>query len=295
MSFFAITTVVSAAASRDMTDLATAKTELGISLPTNDTWISKAITQVSRAVQTYLKRTMVPEVVQDLLDFQSQPFRRRGLLNMPELQLTRWPVIGVISVSQLQSDATTLALVEGTDFRVNYETGTLLRLNVSGQSALWETLPLTVLYMAGYGAKVTEVQPVPATPYKVTVAQSAAFSCGQSVSYANGTKLTRVNASPIAGQYSVASGVYTFAAADLTQSMTFVYGVKALPEDLIEVCLRLVNARYRAKDRDPALVQLETPGVGSQRFWVGRTPGQSSAFPPDIEHMLDEYIMPVIG
>jgi hypothetical protein len=295
MSFSAITTVVSAASSRDMTDLATAKTELSIALTANDAWISKAITQVSRAVQTYLKRTLVPEVVQDLLDFQSQPFRQRHSLNLPELQLSRWPVISIVSVSQLQSDMTALSLVEGTDFRVNYETGTLLRLNTSGQSALWETLPLTVNYMAGYGAKVTEVQSVPATPYKVTVAQSAAFSCDQSVSYANGTKLTRVSASPIAGQYSVTAGVYTFAAADLAQTLTFVYGVKALPEDLIEVCLRLINARYRAKDRDPALVQLETPGVGSQRFWVGRTPGQSSAFPPDIEHMLDEYIMPVVA
>ena len=68
-----------------------------------------------------------------------------------------------------------------------------------------------------------------------------------------------------------------------------------MPEDLIEVCLRLINARYRAKDRDPALVQLETPGIGIQRYWVGRTPGQSSAFPPDIEHMLDTYLMPVVG
>jgi hypothetical protein len=295
MSFLAITTVVSAATSRDMTDVETAKTELGITLPTNDAWISKAISQISRAIQTYIKRTLVPEVVQDVFDFQSQPQRHRRSLGLPELQLTRWPVLSVVSASQLQSDGTMLALLEGTDFRVNYETGTLLRLNTSGYSAFWETLPLTVVYMAGYGAKATEVQAVPAAPYKVTVAQSAAFSCDQSVIYPSGTKLTRVSGSPTVGQYSVAAGIYMFAAADGGQSLTFAYGTKGLPDDLVEVCLRLINARYRAKDRDPALVQIETPGVGTQRFWVGRTPGQSSAFPPDIEHMLDEYLMPVVA
>lgn len=295
MTFSAITTVVSAAVSNDLTDLATAKTELDILSLGNDAWLTKAISQVSRAIRSYIKRVLVPEVVQDQFDYRTQPFRHRGAYNLPELQLTRWPILGIVSVSQLQSNATTLALIEGTDFRVNTETGALLRLNSSGYSALWESLPVTVIYMAGYGARVSEVQVVPATPYKVTVAQSAVFSCDQSVSYASGTKLARVSASPAAGQYTVLAGVYTFAAADAGQSLTFVYGAKGMPEDLIEVCLRLINARYRAKDRDPALVQLETPGIGIQRYWVGRTPGQSSAFPPDIEHMLDTYLMPVVG
>ena len=295
MGFSAITTVISAAANNDLTDLVTTKNELGKTMPCDDAWLTKAITQVSRAIRSYIKRVLVPEVVQDQFDYRTQPSQNCGTTRMAELQLTRWPILGIVSVSQLQSNATTLALIEGTDFRVNYETGALLRLNSSGYSTLWESLPITVIYMAGYGAKVTETQTVPATPYKVTVAQSAAFSCDQSVSYASGVKLARVSATPAAGQYSVAAGVYTFAAADAAQSLTFVYGAKSLPEDLVEVCLRLINARYRAKDRDPALVQMETPGVGIQRFWVGRTPGQSSAFPPDIEHMLDTYLMPVVG
>lgn len=293
MSFFAITTVLSPAVNQDLTDLATVKNELGKTMPGDDAWLTKAISQVSRAIRSYVKRTLVPEVVQDQFDY--RPSHNCGSTRTSELQLTRWPILGIVTVTQLQSNATTLALIEGTDFRVNTETGTLMRLNSSGYSGQWESLPITVVYMAGYGSRVTEVQAVPATPYKVTVAQSAAFSCDQLVSYANGTKLARVSANPAAGQYSVAAGVYTFAAADTGQSLTFTYGAKSLPDDLIEVCLRLVNARYRAKDRDPALVQLETPGVGTQRFWVGRTPGQSSAFPPDIEHMLDTYLMPVVG
>ena len=204
-------------------------------------------------------------------------------------------LLGVVSVVQTNSSGAPVTLTEGTDFRVNTETGTLLRLNSIGLGSLWEAEPVTVIYMAGYGAKVSEAHTVPATPYQITVSQSVAFSCDYSVAYANGTKLTRVSASPSTGQYSVAAGVYTFAAADAGQSLTIIYGAKSAPVDITEVCLRLVTARFRAKDRDPALVQQETPGVGTQRWWIGSTPGQHSPFTPDIEFMLEPYVMPVVA
>lgn len=295
MTFSAITTVISAAANYDLTDLATVKNELSIIQPGNDAWLGRAINQVSKSISSYLKRVMVPEVVQDTFDFQGQPWRHRSVRSLPELQLTRWPILGVVSVVQTNSSGAPVTLTEGTDFRVNTETGTLLRLNSIGLGSLWEAEPVTVIYMAGYGAKVSEAHTVPATPYQITVSQSVAFSCDYSVAYANGTKLTRVSASPSTGQYSVAAGVYTFAAADAGQSLTIIYGAKSAPVDITEVCLRLVTARFRAKDRDPALVQQETPGVGTQRWWIGSTPGQHSPFTPDIEFMLEPYVMPVVA
>ena len=294
MIFSVTTSIVSAAVNYDLTDLYTAKNELCISSPANDVWLGQAISQVSRSIASYVKRVLVPEVVQDQFDIQLQR-PSSSLRGDEELQLTRWPVLSVVSVVQKLSDGSALTLVEGTDYRVNTATGTLLRLNSSGFGSVWEVLPVTVTYMAGYGTKVLEVAVVPASPYKVTVAQSAAFSCDQSVSYANGNKLVQVAASPATGQYSITAGVYTFAAADTGQSLTIVYGVKNAPADLVEACLRLVNARFRSKDRDPSLVQQETPGVGVQRWWVGGTPGQHSPFAPDIEHILDPYIMPVMA
>lgn len=66
-------------------------------------------------------------------------------------------------------------------------------------------------------AAIGEVGTIPATPFQVTVANSANFSEDMGVSYvATGVPLTRVASGPVAGQYSVAAGVYTFAAADTT-------------------------------------------------------------------------------
>lgn len=61
-----------------------------------------------------------------------------------------------------------------------------------------------------------EAQSIPATPgpYTVTVTNSANWTTDLGVTKTDGTVFTRVASGPIAGQYSVAAGVYTFAAAD---------------------------------------------------------------------------------
>lgn len=54
-----------------------------------------------------------------------------------------------------------------------------------------------------------------ATPWTITVANSTKFVADQGVVYAaTGVPLTPVASAPVAGQYSVAAGVYTFATAD---------------------------------------------------------------------------------
>lgn len=73
--------------------------------------------------------------------------------------------------------------------------------------------------MASTGAVIPSfgnVFTVPAaTPYTVTVAQSATFVEDYGVSYGTtGVSLKLVTVTPTQGQYSVAAGVYTFAAAD---------------------------------------------------------------------------------
>lgn len=70
-----------------------------------------------------------------------------------------------------------------------------------------------------------EAGSVPATsPYTITVANSATFANDAGVVYAaSGLPLTKVASSPAAGQYSVASGVYTFAAADEGKAVLLTY------------------------------------------------------------------------
>lgn len=291
------TAVLAAAPSYDLTDLGTTKDELQIkaSDSANDTWIARAISQVSKAIMNNTRRVFAPEYVQDLFDI------RRVRYQVPngsrELQLSRWPVLSIASVVvNLVGEDTTLVLVENTDFRVDYPTGTLYRLDPDTNAvSAWEAMPVTVQYSAGFGAAVQESHTVPGTSFKITVAGASTFSCDQTVSYANGTLLTPVATSPSVGEYTVATGVYLFALADVGQVLSFAYCTGEMPYDLVDATLQLITARFSARGRDPALIQRDTPGIGTERFWFGGSPGQTGPFPPDIQGILDSYRPPMVA
>jgi len=74
-----------------------------------------------------------------------------------------------------------------------------------------------------------EAHAIPTTPFTITVAppSSGTFSSDLGVIYASGpnagTRLSKVASGPTAGQYSVAAGVYTFAAADTALNVWISY------------------------------------------------------------------------
>ncbi|MDG3442443.1 hypothetical protein [Nitrospirillum amazonense] len=72
---------------------------------------------------------------------------------------------------------------------------------------------------------LNEVAAVPAsTPWTVTVANSTTFQADQGVVFAaTGVPLVRVASAPTTGQYAVAAGVYTFAAADTGAGLLISY------------------------------------------------------------------------
>lgn len=73
-------------------------------------------------------------------------------------------------------------------------------------------------------AVMGEAWAIPTTPYQVTVAQSATWTeDGGVLDITSGLWKTRVASAPAAGQYSVAAGVYTFAAADVAHNVSIVY------------------------------------------------------------------------
>jgi hypothetical protein len=300
MGYSCVTTVLSAAANTNLTDLATVKDELDDEAQdtSNDAWLTRAITRVSDAVQVYCKRTFAPQFIQDVFDVDQDPYPYQTPGGFAGLQLSAWPIIAIVSVVQTLAVGLTQTLVEGTDFRTNAKTGELLRLNpFTGVVTTWEALPVTVVYTAGQGALVTETDTVPASaPYQVSVAQAATYSCTQSVAYASGVALTAVAANPAQGQFSVTAGVYAFNAADKGLPLTFTYAVTNIDSGLVDICLQLITARYAAKGRDPNLIQQDTPGVGVQRWWFGGAPGQKGQFPPDLEAALDTgYRVPTVA
>ena len=77
---------------------------------------------------------------------------------------------------------------------------------------------------------LSEAGAIPTTPYQVTVANSATFVADLGVIFAaTGLPLKFVASGPTTGQYSVAAGVYTFAAADTGKAVliTYTYTVSA--------------------------------------------------------------------
>lgn len=66
---------------------------------------------------------------------------------------------------------------------------------------------------------------IPTTPYEITVTHSATFVVDQGViNTTTGVGMIQVASGPITGQYSVAAGVYTFAAADAGTHVLISYG-----------------------------------------------------------------------
>lgn len=91
---------------------------------------------------------------------------------------------------------------------------------------------------------INEVGTVPgAGPYTVTVANSATFVEDLGVIDTNtGLRLTRVASNPATGQYAVAAGVYTFAAADTAHVMWISYSYTTTAGQTVSYSNQLMGA-----------------------------------------------------
>lgn len=77
---------------------------------------------------------------------------------------------------------------------------------------------------AGGLTSTTETSAIPGTPFAITVTNSAQFDADLGVvNAATGVPLKKVTSGPTTGQYSQSAGVYTFAAADTTLSVSISY------------------------------------------------------------------------
>lgn len=96
-------------------------------------------------------------------------------------------------------------------------------------SLLFAALGGAVAPVAGSKIGITgEAGVIPGTPFQITVAQSATWYEDLGVvDLTAGKQLTRVAAAPATGQYSVAAGVYTFAAADTAHNVAISYSYTA--------------------------------------------------------------------
>ena len=148
----AITTVVTAASTYDLTTLAVVKEEVGVTGNDSNTRLQRYLTAASAAIAQYCNRVIPAETLQD--DFWLQRDRWPRIIpgGVEKLQLSRWQVASITSVTE-----NAVALVENTDFRVDKTIGQLIRLDDSGYPKLWPVYPISVVYVGGFSPIPTDI------------------------------------------------------------------------------------------------------------------------------------------
>ena len=288
-------TVTASAASYDLTDLPTAKDELEIQTGNtgSDNFLSRAISQASAAIASYCNRVFPPERLSETFHLLDDGSNFNLDNSAAPLQLSRFPAIVVQSVTE-----NGVALVEGTDYLVDYERAQLHRLNSSAflGVARWICSPIVVAYDAGYGIALTESKTIPANPgpYTATISKTTAFAFEESVTRNDGTVFTKAAGAPAAGQFSVAAGVFTFNSANAGDAVAIRYVYTAIPFDLVNATLKMITGRFKSRGRDPMQTMHSEPGIGEDRWWVGNMPNQDGAFAPEIQGLIDPYREPAL-
>ena len=153
MSVRIISTVLTAASSYDLTSLANIKDDLAIPLTdtSSDATLARFITEQSALVAQYCNRVFPIETIQDVIypDRDPYPYQVTGMVG--ELQLSRWPLVSVTSVTDTVSVGVANTLVSGTDYQVDTARGWLTKIDPNtGYPTDWSPDQYTVQYEAGY-------------------------------------------------------------------------------------------------------------------------------------------------
>lgn len=128
-------TVITPAASQQLTTLAAVKTELKVSGTADDDWLSEVIDRASATIRRWCGRTFALETVRET-------FRLSALTET--LSLSRWPVVSIVSVSETGN-----TLTSG-DYETDDDVGFVYRLTGSDNRRHWPAGKIVVDYSAGY-------------------------------------------------------------------------------------------------------------------------------------------------
>jgi hypothetical protein len=148
-----ILTVTTAASSYDLTTLANVKDELSVTDGTSDAVLRRYISSASTAAQSFCNRVFALETVSEAFFPETPAQRRLSYAPVGPLQLTRWPLVTVTSVTE---DGT--LLVVGDDYVVDYTTGQLTRVDDDGLVLAWPRVLITVVYSAGYATTPSDLE-----------------------------------------------------------------------------------------------------------------------------------------
>ena len=290
----------SGAGAYDLTDLATAKDELGI--PTldssRDPFLTRGISQISSAIATYCNRVFQVETVKDEAypDRDAYPWQVPG--GVAPLQLSRWPVLSTVTALVTTADAPT----GSTSFTFASTTGVALGMPVHAPNPVYGGQALPGLAYDAVVTGLTATTASVATPTTADIPAGTTLNFGPRVSLQNapgswsdlvlgtdylidGARGWLVRLNQYTGYPSTWDPVQT--------NVRYQAGYSTIPLDLVAAALRMLTQRNDARGRDPYLKSQEQPGLGTQTFWVGGLPGTGGLFSEEIRGLIDPYRVPV--
>lgn len=274
----------------DLTDLATIHDELILPATdvSSDAFLSRAITQASSAISNYCNRVFQVETLEDQIFLQQDPYPYQVPGGVDPLQLSRWPLVNTVVpfTGNTYERSPTVALIPST-------AGLIVGMLVFANDG---SLPAGTVIKAVATDSITLSNPAPANKTALgfttglQVTQMRTLGDVQTLTY--GTDFT-IDA---ARGWLIRLNSWTGSSqAWEAQPLTVQYqaGFPAIPGDLVDACLRLVTARFKARGRDPMLIEQTQQGSGSQHYWVGIAHGQRGAFAAEIESLISQYRVPV--
>jgi hypothetical protein len=284
-------TATAPASPYDLTDLATVHDEL--SVPTadssNDAFLSRGITQASTAIANYCNRVFAVESIQDQIFIQQDPYPYQVPGGVYPLQLSRWPLVGT-TVTPFTGNTHGTTTVDGITSTSGLVAGQLV-FAADGTLPAGTTIATIATNSITLSAAATSSETGLAFTTGVQVIQTLSVGDTQTLIYGKDFTIDAARGWLI--RLNSWTGVSEKWEAEPV-TVQYQAGYATVPLDLVDATLRLVTARFRARGRDPMLVeQTQSQALGSQRYWVGSTPGQKGAFAPEIASLIDQYRVPV--
>lgn len=234
----------------NLTTLENVKSWLTVGTTTDDALLARLITQMSGLIYAYLQRSSVIQT--DYTDTKNGSGNNR-------IQLENWPVLSVSSLN-INGAAITAAPNISTGFQAGYvltawsgrPPGRAQLVELRGYNFPQGTGNVTTSYTAGYVVQA-EAQSIPNdNKYGVLPYQPyGSWAADSGVTFADGTALTAVASSPIAGQYVAPiygrTTGYQFAAADAGKAILMSYSY--IPAPVEQACIEMCSERYRYRGR----------------------------------------------
>lgn len=210
----------------------------------DDGLIEDLITSASMDIMTFLNRPSLARATYP--DYYNGP-------GGYTLMLRQWPVVAVNTLVIDGGTASTAAVHPNSGYFLEpYQGQPPGKQQVVSMIGASNPFPMGqqnvyVNYDAGYCVE-DEAGTIGASPYKITAAQTyGLWLQDDGVTTAAGAAMTAVTGTPATGQYAVAAGVYTFAAADTGTDVLISYSY--VPAAVEKACWKLMSEEYAYRQR----------------------------------------------